>query len=527
MRGLARVAAALLALAGCAKNPASDESRPVDLTIVAGSENKSLEPVVQQFCQSRAIRCVIKYKGSLDIGMLTAPGNSDALPDAVWPASSIWIDLYDSGRKVKHLKSIYQTPVILGVDAQKARQLGWVGKTIAMDDVVKAIEAGQLPYLMTSATQSNSGASAYLAMLSHALGGEMNAQSVSSDKANAQIRALLGAVQRSSGSSGWLKDLYVEGVRRGINYSAMWNYEFIIREANEELAKDGKAPLIAIYPTDGMVMADSPLGFIDTGRGAKVEENFLALQAFLLDAKGPARAAILASGRRIAGKTVADAAATKAWNWQPGMTITNVGMPEPAVIRAALTRYQEVLRKPSLSIFCLDKSGSMEGEGIDQLHKAVSFLFNPQATSAALVQWSNADRIGLIAFDATPGEALFLRGDASGQGRLLEAGNAIQADGGTNMYACGIKALEIIRAAPDAGKSLPAIIMMTDGRSEEDNRDAFMQAWRNGAPVPVFGVTFGDADADQLDSLAKETGGRVFDGSKNLAEAFRSTRGYN
>jgi peroxiredoxin len=46
--------------------------------------------------------------------------------------------------------------------------------------------------------------------------------------------------------------------------------------------------------------------------------------------------------------------------------------------------------------------------------------------------------------------------------------------------------------------------------------------------VPVFGVTFGDdADRSQLDNLAKLTGGRVFDGTKSLTQAFRAVRGYN
>ena len=46
--------------------------------------------------------------------------------------------------------------------------------------------------------------------------------------------------------------------------------------------------------------------------------------------------------------------------------------------------------------------------------------------------------------------------------------------------------------------------------------------------MPVFGVTFGSgADRSQLDNLANLTGGRVFDGTKSLAEAFRTLRGYN
>ncbi len=40
-------------------------------------------------------------------------------------------------------------------------------------------------------------------------------------------------------------------------------------------------------------------------------------------------------------------------------------------------------------------------------------------------------------------------------------------------------------------------------------------------PLPV------QVDRSQLDNLAKLTGGRVFDGSKSLTDAFRAVRGYN
>jgi Ca-activated chloride channel family protein len=56
----------------------------------------------------------------------------------------------------------------------------------------------------------------------------------------------------------------------------------------------------------------------------------------------------------------------------------------------------------------------------------------------------------------------------------------------------------------------------------------FEAAWRaDGQRVPVFGVTFGDADRSQLDALARLTGGRVFDGTRSLTDAFRAVRGYN
>ena len=48
-----------------------------------------------------------------------------------------------------------------------------------------------------------------------------------------------------------------------------------------------------------------------------------------------------------------------------------------------------------------------------------------------------------------------------------------------------------------------------------------------GNDIPVFSITFGDADPDQLEELAEMTGARVFDGTEDLTEAFRGVKGYN
>ena len=79
----------------------------------------------------------------------------------------------------------------------------------------------------------------------------------------------------------------------------------------------------------------------------------------------------------------------------------------------------------------------------------------------------------------------------------------------------------------DLEKYTPAIILMTDGVSDYNYR-TFQNAWDTlGIDVPVFSITFGAADPTQLEELAEATGGRVFDGTQDLTEAFRSVKGYN
>lgn len=499
----------------------------IKFSIVSGSENAVLEPIVSEFCDQHGAVCTFTYEGSLDVGLaLKKPEGLSQ--DAVWPASSVWVDLFDSGRKVRSLTSIAQMPVILGVRKSKAAELGWIGRDVHMKDILAAVKDGKLKFLMTSATQSNSGASAYLAMLSAALGGKEVIEPGDLDDPGVRetVGALLQGVERSSGSSGWLADLYVESARQGVIFDAMWNYEATLKETNDKLRSMGKEPLYAIYPADGVAVGDSPLGFVDHGRGQKVEKFFNELLAYLQS--DPVRKRIADTGRRLPlGGAAIQAAAEPDWNFDPGRLLTSIRMPEPAVIQKALDLYQEALRKPSLTALCFDFSGSMEGNGESQLQAAAQFLFTPEKASEVLVQWTPSDRIIVLPFDGTVRDSFEASGDDAGQQQLLTAVGAQRASGGTDMYACAQQALQKIEATADVSKYLPAIVIMTDGRSD-GGPDMFLDAWRK-APmrVPVFGITFGDADKSQLDSLATATSARVFDGGSDLAGAFRAARGYN
>jgi Ca-activated chloride channel homolog len=287
----------LVATLGALMLAACSASGP-EFAILSGSENEVLEPLVQEFCKSRGATCSMRYQGSLDIALALKPG-ADAKVDAVWPAASIWIDMFDTGRRVKSVKSIAQMPVILGVRRSKAQELGWVGAKVTSKDILTAVEAGRLKFLMTSATQSNSGAAAYFAMLAAGIGKPdlIEAGDLDKDEVLGTVRSLLRGVERSAGSSGWLADLYRDGERSGAHYQAMWNYEAVIKETNDKLLAAGQEPLYAIYPQDGVSVADSPLGFVDRRRGKDVESFFNDLQAFLLKADTQAR--IAATGRRV------------------------------------------------------------------------------------------------------------------------------------------------------------------------------------------------------------------------------------
>jgi Ca-activated chloride channel family protein len=496
-----------------------------EFTIRSGSENRSLQPIVEAFCASRNATCRMEYEGSLEIGLSLRPGQTPPV-DAVWPASSLWIELFDTGRRVKHAQSIYRTPVVLGIRRSEAARLGFVDRDVPMADILKAVADKKLRFMMTSATQSNSGASAYLAMLSTALGdGDViERQDLDDAGAISKLRTLLSGVERSAGSSGWLGELFVEEARKGNRPTAMWNYETVIAETNQALRAINQEVLHVVYPADGVGMADSPLGFLDRGRGADVEAFFRDLQAHLLSA-----AVQRDLGQR--GHRVSEQSALPQrdpiTNLDPRRLLTVVRPPERDVLNRALAMYQTALRRPSLTAFCLDYSGSMRGDGETALEKAVDLLFTPALSSEFLLQWTEQDRIFAIPFDQRTRQVYEISGTSEEQEGLRDKLRTNEASGGTDIYSCASRALTVMRNWLDRELHLPAIVIMTDGRSQGDAR-GFLEAWRRSPhKVPVFGVTFGEADKAQLDILAKETGGRVFDGARDLSAAFRAVRAYN
>ncbi len=133
------------------------------LRIVAGSGFSSFEPILMRWGKENHVDVQISYKGSLDIMMMLEDGNIAA--DAIWEGDSLWTSLGDKQHVVKDSKSIMCSPIVFGVKKSLAQELGWIGRDVGMQEILNAAEDRRLQVLMTSATQSNSGASAYFGFL--------------------------------------------------------------------------------------------------------------------------------------------------------------------------------------------------------------------------------------------------------------------------------------------------------------------------------------------------------------------------
>lgn len=491
-----------------------------ELRILSGSENRELEPILEEYAKENKVKLILTYKGSLDI--MRALEEKEFDYDAVWPASSIWMNAGDTRHRIKHAESISINPVVFGIRRSLAQELGFVGKKVSVSDILSAIESGKLKFCMTSATQSNSGASAYLGFI-HALSGKevITSEDLNNTDLQDKLTQILSGVNRSSGSSDWLKEMFVES-----DYDAMVNYECLMISANQELEKAGKEPLYVVYPYDGLSIADSPLAYVDQG-DQDAEECFLDLQKYLLSAD--VQDQIQKTGRRTGYTGVSEANKkifSSDWGLDAERVLSPFKMPETAVLEEALNLYQSKLRKPSLTLYCLDNSGSMSGEGNEQLVRAMRELLIQKRARKNYLQASEDDVTILIPFSGSVLDTWSAQGNGPELEGLYEKVKGLEPVGGTDMYSAMEQGLEEMKKY-DLSKYTPAIVVMTDGMSD-DYYDEFAQAWKvSGKDIPVFSIMYGDADSSQLEDLAKLTNARVFDGRKDLVGAFQKVRGYN
>lgn len=494
------------------------------IKILSGSENKELSDILSACADETGVNIEMTYQGSVDI-MHTLQSGAEEY-DAVWPASGLWISLGDTSHLVKYNTSVYTSPVVFGIRQSVAEQLGFTDKEVSVSDILDAIQNKQLSFCMTSATQSNSGASAYIGFLYALLGktDTLTENDLDDEKLKSDISRLLSGMDRSSGSSEWLKDMFLAG-----NYDAMVNYECLIIDADKELVSQGKEPLYAVYPYDGLSIADSPLGYVDHGNEKK-QKAFLAVQEYLLSED--VQNEIQKTGRRTGFEVVSEENRdifNPDWGIDTQRILSPVTMPSEQVLKKALNLYQTEFRKPSLNVYCLDFSGSMAGEGNAQLKEAMAQILIQENAEKNMLQAEKDEVNIVITFSGDVRNVCTAENaDADSLRSLYDQVCSESPNGGTDMYAAAERGLEILSEYDDLENYTPAIILMSDGESDDSSEPEFTEFYQElGLNIPIFSIMFGDANPTQLEALAEMTNARVFDGRKDLVSAFRSVKGYN
>lgn len=499
--------ALLISLSSC-KHKADDSDV---FTILSSSENKDLEKLLTKFAKKNKIDLRFEYTGSLNIPAMIK--SSQKSYDAVWSANSIW-NTSISSSVLKNSKSILINPVIFAVKESKYKELGFSKETV-VKDIVKAVETGKLNFLMPSVTQTNSGASAYLGFLNSLAGNPpvLTEKDLESPALQNSLKSLFKGVVRNSGSDEYLIDIYLNG-----SYDALVNYESSLIELNEQLIKNKKEALKFIYPSDGVSISDSPFAYIDNNDENKLE-TFKKLQSFLLSEETQKELEEMGRRTSYGGLITNDKVFKESYGIDKNAYLSPIKYPAISVVNSALNLYQELFRKPSVVAFCLDYSGSMDGEGNEQLVAAMEKILTYKLASEDMIQFSEKDIIYIIPFSS---EVKWIEYSKSGLDTelLLQKIKATSPRGGTDVYKPVEEAIRILKDY-DSNIYTKSIVLMTDGVSGGwFESDEFYD-------IPVFSIMFGDSDPKQLDLISYLTKGKTFDGRIDLINAFKEIRAYN
>lgn len=487
--------------------------------IITTPENKVLEDTIIDIAGDNDFEVVVEYADNLEIVDLL---NSGEKYDAVWVSNSLWLDMINSSVKTSNLKSTSISPIVFGVKKSLAESLGLTNKKVYMNDMLELISSGKLQFSMANPVTTNSGVSAYLNVISTLAGNPevLTSKHLNDKNLQEKLQSFFKGLERTSGDEDFLEESFING-----NYDAAFTYESSIININKKLAEQGRETLYLIYPVDGVFISDSPLVFINNGNETK-KENFLNLQSYFLGNEGQKK--LMSLGRRTwyggVNSNVDKSIFNPSWGIDTTKYISPVNYPSKDVIKEALRLYQDLLRKPVHVVFCLDYSGSMYGEGIDELIKAMEFVLGDEALTN-MIQFSSRDKIDIIPFSSKP-ESVWSTNDGSKTDSLLDMIRSHKTGGTTALYDAIIEAFNILEQ--ESNEYNVSVIAMTDGEINVGSYNSLRMKYNKlEREVPVYSIMFGYADREQLDEISSLTNGKTFNGTTDLVKAFKTVRGYN
>ncbi|MEU9355159.1 VWA domain-containing protein [Streptomyces griseoloalbus] len=505
----ALLAATAALLTACTAGPDRGDTdphaaEPGTLRVLASSELSDMTPVFEQVEKDTGVTLRPTYIGTLDAVDMLATGRTDGRYDAVWLSSNDYLRLRpEAARKVVSETPVMSSPVAIGVRPATVEKLGWKPQDVTWAQVERAVRDGQLTYGMTDPARSNSGFSTLVSVASALSGAQSALTDADVAKAGPRMKEFFRGQQLTSGSSGWLAGAYA---RRG-DIDALLNYESVL---------EGFKNLTVIRPKDGVVTADYPLSSLASTGSATREDVRRVTEALRTDAVQ--RLITDHTHRRPVVASVPPAAGLD--------TTRRRELPFPgsrSVADGLLDAYENELRRPSRTVYVLDTSGSMEGERLDRLKKALTALTS---------DFRDREEVTLMPFGSAVKSVRTHVVSPSGPERGLAAIRrdtaGLRAEGETAIYTSLEKAYDHLGSGED---TFTSIVLMTDGENTAGAEAADFDSFYRGLSgdrqdIPVFPILFGDSDRAELEHIAELTGGRLFDGQGSLDGAFEEIRGY-
>lgn len=507
----------MLVISGCDTASPSDDNT---LTVLAGSELNDLSPMLDEIQQNTGVRLKFQFVGTLDGAEQIMAG---AKVDLAWFSHVKYLNLMDGSKgRVLAQEKIMLSPVVLGIKESKARSWGWVDNPdLTWSNVVEKAASGDLRFAMTNPSSSNSGFSALIGVTS-ALAGKGDAlQKEDITQVSPQLQGFFKGQALTSGSSGWLADQYVANQDQ---LDGMINYESVLLAQN----KSGKLKekLYLVYPKEGIITADYPLLLLNSAK----RDAYNKLVTYLKSVDFQ---------REIMNKTL-----RRPVNSQvalsvdfPKQLLIEVSFPNSRdVVDSLLYSYLNEQIKPSHTYYVLDTSGSMNGDRLKNMVKAMDNLTGADTSlTGQFARFRNREKVTILPFNSNVGNISSFEIDTTEPDSFKQIStyiHSLYAGGNTAIFSALQNAYSLaLQARQQEPERVYSIVLMTDGENNtgisENEFKNFYKSKSSDAQIRTFTILFGEANAKTLQSIADLTGGRMFDANKDpLPFIFKEIRGY-
>lgn len=506
------VAATVIAPSAACTGTGEPETR---LRLVASAELDGIQPLLADLRRDTGVDVLLDLRSGLD----TAP-----LPQAEGPYDAAWLTTgayqqlrtQATGGSPSTATPTMLSPVVIGMRPQAAAALrkATAGVPLTWADVADAAASGALTLAMTDPQRSGSGLAALVGVATAAAGTgtALRAEDVTCDR----LGGFFAGRRLTAPTFPALAEAFIA---RQAELDAIVGEESALLALND--AGRLREPLELVYPADGIVEADYPLLLLRPAARAAYE----TVTAWL---KTPD------VQRRLSERTLRRPL-------DPGVPRdprlrrpTGMALYFPARL-AVLDKLLADDAGPDLRargqvFFVLDFSGSMRGRRISELRATFAGLSGADRTSSGkFFRFYRGERFTVVRFGGhVLGEREFT---VSGAGDLDRLGRFVAADDFDDRTAIWSALDHAYAAAAKTGQArTSAVVLMTDGLSNAGiSVEEFLRR-RAAHPVrramPTYAIRYGEADAAQLDRVARTTGGRMVDaGSTSLLDAFKEIRG--
>jgi Ca-activated chloride channel family protein len=502
------------------------------LRLLACDDLADMEGLLTRFTQGTGLRVEVEYQ-PMDQLLRTAasPGFEGAF-DAVWISVNGTQSLPEmiEGR-LETGTIVMSSPLVLGLRAQAAARLGSRGSNLGWRDLVGS--SGPPPFNFGMLTPSGAGSTnpdegAALLGIAAGLAGT---QDVLTAHEVAEIAPALRALHdrqtlSAPTSAELVRDFQDAGAAK---VDAILTHEAQILRLNA--TKGTTSPLTVLAPGKQAVFTRYVLRPLLSPRSRTKREDLRRLTAYLLDRE---------SQEWIAQRTYRRPATTDSATRDPKFaSLQDVETPRvQGIVDRVVHVYRGEFHYPRI-VFALDISGSMRGQGMDDMRRAFATL------GPTIAAGSGTDvQILLIPFASVPARTQEIELNAAdpdpGMASLAGSVDRLEPGGNTALYAAVEQADDEASARAGGGDlRTTSIIVITDGRNTGDtdlgaferHRQILQQRWcarkdPGMCRVPVFPVLVGGADPAEMRRLAAATGGQVSDArTVNLGQVLRDLTG--